>query len=208
MKGCEIFVKKYFYTILILFLFIPFVKINAEESLFNDDLLMENIMEGEELGITSDDLTLVPEVTIVPYSYTRLSLSWNKIALAESYQIYRSTSLNGTYSRVATLNVTDTENNGDTITYIDKSLKFNKVYYYKVRCYYQGQEGRIYGGYSTKTSKRVSLVAPTITVESETYLSNIITWESVSGAQGYNIYVYDNGNWKYLGYTTKTKYNH
>ncbi len=53
-------------------------------------------------------------------------LSWTKVSGAKGYEVYRATSKNGTYKKVATTNRT---------SYQDKNLSSKKTYYYKVRAY-------------------------------------------------------------------------
>ena len=53
-------------------------------------------------------------------------LSWTKVSGAKGYELYRATSKNGTYKKVATTSQT---------SYQDKKLSSKKTYYYKVRAY-------------------------------------------------------------------------
>ena len=53
-------------------------------------------------------------------------LSWTKVSGAKGYELYRATSKNGTYKKVATTSKT---------SYQDKKLSSKKTYYYKVRAY-------------------------------------------------------------------------
>ena len=52
--------------------------------------------------------------------------SWTKVSGAKGYELYRATSKNGTYKKVATTSKT---------SYQDKKLSSKKTYYYKVRAY-------------------------------------------------------------------------
>lgn len=79
----------------------------------------------------------VTNLKALTFSDHAVDLSWNKTKNAKKYEIYRSTSLNGTYTKVAT-----TSNR----TYICKNLKENKKYYFKVR----GINGYKKGLFSTK----------------------------------------------------------
>ena len=53
-------------------------------------------------------------------------LKWNRINSVTGYQVYRRTGTFGKYSKVKTLNST---------SFVNKKLKKNKTYYYKVRAY-------------------------------------------------------------------------
>lgn len=82
--------------------------------------------------------TPTPAQTITKPSATRITslkagkkkatISWKKVSGATGYYVYRSTSKNGTYKKIATVK--------RKTTYIDKkSLKSKKYYYYKVVTY-------------------------------------------------------------------------
>lgn len=62
--------------------------------------------------------------SVTSYSGEKLKVKWGKVTGASYYQLYRSTSKNGTYSYVATVKGKE---------YTDSSLKTGKSYYYKVR---------------------------------------------------------------------------
>ncbi|MBQ6844418.1 MAG: fibronectin type III domain-containing protein [Agathobacter sp.] len=57
------------------------------------------------------------------------TLKWKKVSNADGYIIYRSTSKNGKYTKVATIK------KNTTVKYTDKKLKSGKRYYYKVVAY-------------------------------------------------------------------------
>ncbi len=60
---------------------------------------------------------------------SKITLTWKKSPNADGYYIYRSTSKNGTYKKIANI----TKSKGTT--YTDKKLKKNKKYYYKLVSY-------------------------------------------------------------------------
>ncbi|MDO5155291.1 MAG: GH25 family lysozyme [Eubacteriales bacterium] len=57
-----------------------------------------------------------------------LTLTWDRIPSGGGYQLYRSTALNGTYEKIATLKNT-------TTSFEDINLKPGQCYYYKIRSY-------------------------------------------------------------------------
>lgn len=59
-----------------------------------------------------------------------VSLKWNNIAGVSGYEIYRSTSANGTYTKVRSVSAT-------TTSYTQTGLNTGAAYYYKVRAYVQ-----------------------------------------------------------------------
>lgn len=67
---------------------------------------------------------------------TSLKLKWSKVSGADGYIVYRSTSKDGTYKKIAT--VTSGQ------TYTDKGLKKGKTYYYKVVAYRQIGNYKLY----------------------------------------------------------------
>ncbi|MCC3868756.1 fibronectin type III domain-containing protein [Terrisporobacter mayombei] len=62
-------------------------------------------------------------------SYTSVKVSWNEAKYAGGYEIYRSTSKDGKYTKVATIK------NGNTTSYTNRSLTKGRTYYYKIRAY-------------------------------------------------------------------------
>lgn len=76
----------------------------------------------------------------------KIKLTWNKAFGATGYIVYRSTSKNGTYKKVATVK-------GKT-TYTNTGLTKGKTYYYKVKPYWTSSK-TCYGKNSSVTSKKV-----------------------------------------------------
>lgn len=77
------------------------------------------------------------------YSGEKLKVKWGKVTGASYYQLYRSTSKNGTYSYVATVKGKE---------YTDSSLKTGKSYYYKVRAVNKTGRVKGYSSYSKVVS--------------------------------------------------------
>lgn len=73
---------------------------------------------------------------------SQVKVKWKAVGSASKYQIYRSTSKNGTYKKIATVKK-------GQLSYKDKSVKKNKTYFYKVRAVGAGFNGNSYGSYST-----------------------------------------------------------
>lgn len=66
----------------------------------------------------------MPVVTAKSKSKKQVKLSWKKVSGAKKYEIYRATSKNGKYKKIATTTKT---------SYTNKKLKSGKTYYYKVK---------------------------------------------------------------------------
>lgn len=99
---------------------------------------------------------------------------------ASGYEVYRSTSKNGTYKKIAT--ITDTY-------YIDKSVK-SGTYYYKIRPYYYDVDSKkkYQGEYSDP--KGVKIVMESVYAYASQTDTNqaTISWSSVPGANYYEVY--------------------
>ncbi len=79
----------------------------------------------------------------------QVKLSWEKAAGADGYEVYRSTSGNGTYKKVKVIS------KGSVKTYTEKGLTSGKTYYYKVRVFCKVNGKKVYGGDSKVVSKKV-----------------------------------------------------
>ena len=76
-------------------------------------------------SILSKKVTLAkPTLTAAAKSKTSIKLSWAKVPGATKYEIYRSTSKNGTYKKIKTVT---------TVSYTNTKLTSDKTYYYKVK---------------------------------------------------------------------------
>lgn len=137
------------------------------------------------------------KVKVSANSYTSLKVSWGKVSGANSYDIYRSTSKNGKYSKIAAIS------NGKTIKYTDKKLITGKTYYYKVRACFTSGKTKVYASYSNISSAKVVPAASKISsVSSVNYKTLKIKWSKVSGANGYRIYRSTSENGKYTKVAT------
>lgn len=76
----------------------------------------------------------------------KLQVSWSKMSGAKGYQVYRSTSKNGKYTKVIT-----TKNNKITNS---RRVK-GKTYYYKVRSYAVSGGKTVYSSFSTPVGKKM-----------------------------------------------------
>lgn len=71
-----------------------------------------------------------------------ITLTWKKNTSADGYQIYRSSSLNGTYKRIKTIKTYK------TTSYKNTKLKAGQCYYYKIRSYKKVGKTTYYGNFS------------------------------------------------------------
>lgn len=108
-------------------------------------------------GSTSDDVNVIinnkPSTPVlssaVKVSKTSVRIKWSRVKGAAGYEIYRRSGTGG-YKKYKTVKG---ENN---ITLVNKGLSKNGKYYFKVRAYANGSNGKVYGGFSSV--KNVSMV--------------------------------------------------
>jgi C1A family cysteine protease/fibronectin type 3 domain-containing protein len=113
-------------------------------------------------------------------AYNSVKLTWSPVIGASGYEISRSASSSGTYTKV-----------GDTAAaaFTNIGLITGTTYYYKVRAYKLNGLNKIYGNYSAAVSIKPLLSAPvSVKAVSASYNSTKISWGTVSGASGYQIF--------------------
>lgn len=72
----------------------------------------------------------------------QVALSWNKISGATGYEVWMTTSKNGSYKKLTTIK------KNSTVKYTAKNLKKGGTYYFKVRAYKTVDGKNVYGAYS------------------------------------------------------------
>lgn len=107
-----------------------------------------------------------------------VTLKWNKVSGASGYQVYRSTSPGGSYSRLGTTK---------KLQYINTSLVKGTKYYYKVRAY-KKKHGKKYGWFTGAVEGMTGVGVPggfCSVLASNGTVTN--TWNAVPGASGYQL---------------------
>lgn len=128
--------------------------------------------------------------------YNSLKLSWTLSSGANGYEVWRSTSSNGTYTLVASTSST---------VFTNSWLETNTTYYYKVRAYYAIGTSKVLGGYSAIASgKPIPAVPANFTATSASYGSVKLAWTAVPGANGYQVYRATSSTGTYSLVTTLT----
>ena len=108
-----------------------------------------------------------------------MKVSWNKIAGAKGYTIYRSEYVNGKWTGWKNLG---TIKKGTTVSWVDKSVVSGTTYRYTVRA--------VNGSYKSTykaTSGLLYLSQPTPTVKVVSNGINV-SWTQSTGASGYTVY--------------------
>ncbi|MDR2693809.1 MAG: fibronectin type III domain-containing protein [Chitinispirillales bacterium] len=113
-------------------------------------------------------------------SATSIKISWDSIPTAKYYDVYRSPSVDGTYSRI------DSTANK---TYTNNGLQISNTYYYKVIAKNDCGESEKSNYASATTSACPKPAAPTnVTAEAKSSSSIEVTWDEVATAITYKIY--------------------
>ena len=125
-----------------------------------------------------------PKVETKAYTST-IKLSWDEIRGAKEYTVYRKASGESKWTKLTTTT---------KLYYKDTNVKNNKTYYYRVKAV----NGKTVSSY--KTVKCSFLKTPSITSINNTGYGQKITWDKISGADGYKIYVKmeDESSWTLL----------
>ena len=126
-------------------------------------------------------------------------LTWNEIPGAEKYEVYRSTSETGVYTKMKTVR---------TNTYINKTAKTGNPYYYMVKVY-----GDVSEDGNPVTSEIVfstcKLAQPEVKLSNRASDGKIkLTWSAIEGADKYIIYSASSRNGKYTKLYTKKSTSH
>ena len=91
-----------------------------------------------------------PESAKAKSASKKVTITWKKVTKATGYEVYRATSRNGKYKKIATIK------KNSTVKYTDsKGLKKGKTYYYKVRAYKKSGSKTYYSAYSAVKSVKV-----------------------------------------------------
>jgi parallel beta-helix repeat protein len=121
-------------------------------------------------------VTEAPEVVSIQMeSESTASLEWKYVSGSSGYYIYRSTSQNSGYKRIATIKSKSTKK------YIDEGLSKGKTYYYKVAAY-QTVDGKKIEGDKSAVTKLQMKASYTISATSTPYAGNYMKNSNYSSA--------------------------
>ena len=136
-----------------------------------------------------------PTVTGGKDSQGRPTLKWNAVSGAAKYEVYRSYSENGTYTKYSTTTGTSYTNTG----YIENG----NTYYYKVRALDANGTAGAWSSVVSVTYKQI-LSAPTVTGGNDAQGRPTLKWNAVSGAAKYEVYRARSKDGDYIKYSTVT----
>jgi len=127
----------------------------------------------------------------------KIMLNWAAVKSAEKYEVYRSLSKSGLYTKKITT---------DELGCTDTSAKAGYTYYYKVRAV--AADGTK-GDYSTVVYRTCDCAAPVVKGGNNASTGKVtLTWDKVSGAKEYVVYRanYSNGTYTKMFTTKNTSY--
>ena len=141
------------------------------------------------LGLTA------PSVTGGNDSQGRPTLKWDKVAGAAKYEVYRSYSQNGNYSKYSTQTSTGYTNSS--------YLTSGSTYYYKVRALDANGTAGPWSDVVAVTC-RLGLTAPSVTGGNDSQGRPTLKWNAVTGAAKYEVYRARSKDGDYIKYSTQT----
>lgn len=105
-------------------------------------------------------------------------ITWEKIAGAKKYTVYRATSETGKYTKLGTTT---------KLTYTDSKAKTGTLYFYKVIA--NGSKSTYNSGYSNIVSCNVLCSTPAVTIQVDDATgAPSLSWKKIDRAAGYRIY--------------------
>ena len=127
----------------------------------------------------------------------KVRLNWTEVKGAHGYQIWRLDEKDGEYKIVKTLGDKDnvlTDNQGATTAYSNVGLEAGKTYLYKIRAFMIPSDGtKVFGAYSDEFTVAVMPESTKISVNSSRAGRADVSWDAVSGAVGYQIWMQGSG---------------
>lgn len=141
----------------------------------------KNIYGAPSKAVSVKPVPSVPSnFKAVSQTYSSTKLSWEKVAGASGYVVYRYNSVKKAYERHKVTKITGFTNTG---------LSTGKTYYYKVRAYRTTNGKNVYGNPSGAV-KAIPIPAVPYSVKAAgaSRTSIVIVWSAVNGASGYVVY--------------------
>ena len=129
----------------------------------------------------------LPQPTVKAQSAGRhtVKVSWDRVPQANGYWIYRAAVKNGEYKRIKRIE------KGDQRFFLDKSSKFNKKYFYKVKAYGTTADGKkMTGEFSSPAAAKArgSGTVTALSCKTINYKTIQLSWKQTKNADGYVVY--------------------
>jgi hypothetical protein len=182
----------------------------------NSSVKVDNLETGEEYTIYVAEKNKFGTSEYAEHSKKALPASPSSVSAVETvdgikvnyttesdvdgYYIYRSTSSNGTYSKIGQVN------GANVSSYVDTTVKYNTNYYYKVKRFVKIDNVTYSSSFSPATSAVKNTVGKTtVKVSRKTPTSVTVKWNKVSNANNYIVeYKVSGGSWKKYATTSCT----
>lgn len=127
---------------------------------------------------------------------TSITLGWGSVPRATKYELYKKTTGSNSYKKVITTKKT---------TVRDKYVSAGANYTYRVRAFRKAGNKTYYGSYATVSAS--TAVKAVSGVKTKSMLGRaLITWNGISGSNGYDVFMLTNGDYKYKASTTYPRY--
>lgn len=153
---------------------------------------------SDAVEITALSITTPVITGITQKNASTLVVNWSAVPGANGYEVYRSNSLNGSYSRIKRTTACTTEN---------YNLSKGETYYYRIKAYIEDGSGNYtYGGYSNPYAVTMNALG-TVDIKAVEQINADtakISWNALSGAEGYEVWykVNDSNEYELLSDTT------
>ncbi len=144
---------------------------------------------GLSLPVEGYTLTGAPSVVIAPGGvsatddeYDQVTITWDSVIGATGYRVFRSDTLDGTYTEIASVAVTN---------FIDSTMDYMQTLYYKVKAYNGDGDSEFSvsdSGYSLRTLPGDPSIASTTVNDTSNPGITTVTWNASSLADTYMLY--------------------
>ena len=108
----------------------------------------------------------------------KVTLKWDAVDGASKYEIYRSTSADGTFTKLYTMTGT---------SFTNTSAVAGKTYYYKVKAIF-AQNADANSAFSAVVKRACDLARPVVSISLNSSGNPKLTWNAVDGADSYVVY--------------------
>ncbi|MCM1365036.1 MAG: fibronectin type III domain-containing protein [Faecalibacterium sp.] len=148
--------------------------------------------KGEDKAKDEPKVGKVSGITQSAATTSSVTLKWNKVKNAQGYRVYQFDEKENKFNAIV-------KNTAEPQIEI-KNLKVGTKYTFKVRAYIKDSENKnVWGEYCNEIIAVTSPDQVKSVVAADLELNNItLTWKSVSGASGYQVYIYDKENGKFV----------